>query len=155
VGVEEPGLQGGLIVSDRDVHTEHCCKRHGCKYNDRKCSVETGKKVQSYPCEYCGIEGEANKTNLAELKEKVIEITGTLDLILPIKVKRVGPIELNLTFEPEPGWSASFSYKVTRRNNSQRFSITEVKLSAEKALEALLEQARRTALTGERAVGDF
>lgn len=35
-------------TSDRDVHTEHCCKEHGCKYSDRKCTVVTGKKIQSF-----------------------------------------------------------------------------------------------------------
>ncbi|MEE8112719.1 MAG: hypothetical protein V3T23_00050 [Nitrososphaerales archaeon] len=36
-----------------DVHTEHCCYRHGCKYGDTDCSVETGRKKQSHPCEEC------------------------------------------------------------------------------------------------------
>jgi hypothetical protein len=42
-----------------DVHTEHCCSKHGCKYgydiglDERKCSVASGEKKQSYPCEYC------------------------------------------------------------------------------------------------------
>lgn len=44
---------------DLDVHTEHCCARHGCKYGydiyetDKECSVATGKKKQSFPCEAC------------------------------------------------------------------------------------------------------
>jgi len=36
-----------------DVHTEHCCARHGCKYSSEDCTVTTGKAAQSYPCEYC------------------------------------------------------------------------------------------------------
>lgn len=40
-------------MSDRCVHTEHCCKKHGCKYGDQDCPVFTGKKHQSYPCELC------------------------------------------------------------------------------------------------------
>lgn len=39
--------------NDRDVHTEHCCLEHGCKYGDDDCPVETGRKRQSYQCEYC------------------------------------------------------------------------------------------------------
>jgi hypothetical protein len=40
----------------RDVHTEHCCKKHGCKYGaDVSCSVMIGYK-QSYPCEDCDLE---------------------------------------------------------------------------------------------------
>jgi len=36
-----------------DIHTEHCCIVHGCKYGDDDCVVTTGKKRQSYPCECC------------------------------------------------------------------------------------------------------
>lgn len=36
-----------------DVHTEHCCERHGCKYGDEECSVVTGAKPQSFLCESC------------------------------------------------------------------------------------------------------
>lgn len=39
--------------SHKDVHTEHCCSVHGCKYGDDDCPVETGKKMQSFPCEAC------------------------------------------------------------------------------------------------------
>lgn len=39
---------------DRDVHTEHCCIHHGCKYGkDPVCSVMTEAKRQSFPCEDC------------------------------------------------------------------------------------------------------
>jgi hypothetical protein len=38
----------------RDVHTEHCCRIHGCKYGDEeRCPVEKGTKQQSGPCERC------------------------------------------------------------------------------------------------------
>lgn len=40
----------------KDVHTEHCCKRHGCKYSDPTCSVTTGKLPQTDFCEECGYE---------------------------------------------------------------------------------------------------
>jgi hypothetical protein len=36
-----------------DVHTEHCCARHGCKYGDDDCPVALGQKAQSYLCESC------------------------------------------------------------------------------------------------------
>jgi hypothetical protein len=39
-----------------DVHTEHCCIDHGCKYGDKNCTIVTGAKVQSYPCEECEFE---------------------------------------------------------------------------------------------------
>lgn len=40
----------------KDVHTEHCCIHHGCKYMSPQtpCTVESGEKTQSHPCEECG-----------------------------------------------------------------------------------------------------
>jgi len=35
------------------VHIAHCCEKHGCKYGNPKCPVETGKVKQKYPCETC------------------------------------------------------------------------------------------------------
>jgi hypothetical protein len=43
------------LRKDRDTHTEHCCVFHGCKYGDENCPVVTGKKIQSGPCELCGL----------------------------------------------------------------------------------------------------
>lgn len=40
----------------KDVHTEHCCSTHGCKYGDlsrTECTVVSGEKQQSFPCEVC------------------------------------------------------------------------------------------------------
>lgn len=37
-----------------DVHTEHCCRFHGCKYGkDSECTVVAKGELQSYPCENC------------------------------------------------------------------------------------------------------
>lgn len=35
-------------TSERDVHTEHCCAEHGCKYSDKTCTVVSRQKVQSF-----------------------------------------------------------------------------------------------------------
>lgn len=43
----------GLIMPIKDVHTEHCCSIHGCKYGDPDCTVTTGKANNSFPCEIC------------------------------------------------------------------------------------------------------
>jgi len=44
--------------SEKDVHTEHCCVRHGCKYGeDFFCTVVQKKKPQSFICEHCAHEG--------------------------------------------------------------------------------------------------
>ena len=47
------------LLDSKDVHTEHCCKKHGCKYDDPTCTVANGGKVQSFPCEDCGEEYDA------------------------------------------------------------------------------------------------
>lgn len=45
----------------KDVHTEHCCIHHGCKYGDvDTCTVTSGISPQSYPCEFCYDEIESN-----------------------------------------------------------------------------------------------
>ena len=31
-----------VLPTDRDVHTEHCCVDHGCKYNSDDCTVVSG-----------------------------------------------------------------------------------------------------------------
>jgi hypothetical protein len=37
-----------------DVHTEHCCAMHGCKYgDDQECTVFMALKPQAYACEEC------------------------------------------------------------------------------------------------------
>jgi len=36
----------------KDVHTEHCCTEHGCKYGDDGCSVTEGLGPSNY-CETC------------------------------------------------------------------------------------------------------
>jgi len=54
----------------KDVHTEHCCARHGCKYNwdseGQNCSVVRGEKPQSFPCEQCEYDG-------CRLRELILE----------------------------------------------------------------------------------
>lgn len=53
----------------KDVHTEHCCVIHGCKYGNDKCTVTTRKKPQSFCCEDCGGDGiESLKTIKAILE---------------------------------------------------------------------------------------
>lgn len=42
----------------KDVHTEHCCILHGCKYGqDWCCTVVTRRAPQSYICESCDMSG--------------------------------------------------------------------------------------------------
>lgn len=54
----------------KDVHTEHCCYEHGCKYGeDNTCTVALGLMKQSFPCEVCEYEEEFVET-LTHLKVK-------------------------------------------------------------------------------------
>jgi len=59
----------------KDVHTEHCCVRHGCKYgkND-ECTVMTHKASQSYICERCENDGIRD---MHDLKRVIIGVTQT------------------------------------------------------------------------------
>lgn len=54
----------GFLKSPKDVHTEHCCLKHGCKYGDNDCTVVLGFKKQSYPCEWCYEDQEAILENI-------------------------------------------------------------------------------------------
>lgn len=53
----------------QDVHTEHCCKVHGCKYMDENCTVVSGSKKQSHPCEDCEIAVEDFRNSFEYMKE--------------------------------------------------------------------------------------
>lgn len=39
--------------AEDDVHANHCCWKHGCKYGDDDCAVTTGAHKQLCPCENC------------------------------------------------------------------------------------------------------
>lgn len=41
----------------KDVHTEHCCIFHGCKYGNDDCTVTTKRASQSFRCETCEYAG--------------------------------------------------------------------------------------------------
>jgi len=47
----------------KDVHTEHCCIDHGCKYGNENCTVTTGKIQQSYSCMDCEEELKLESNN--------------------------------------------------------------------------------------------
>jgi hypothetical protein len=73
----------------KNVHTEHCCVIHGCKYGEEDCPVATGKQKQSYLCENCGDFETASDTiaqwqvindRIAQLKTK--ERNSVLDSII-------------------------------------------------------------------------
>lgn len=58
----------------KDVHTEHCCIVHGCKYGDDDCTVTSKRHPQSSPCEYCDDDGidptkPTPETNIYQIKD--------------------------------------------------------------------------------------
>ena len=58
---------------NRDVHTEHCCAIHGCKYGDDDCTVMHGKQVQSWWCEDCDYANDEAEEELKELQAMPVE----------------------------------------------------------------------------------
>ena len=51
----------------KDVHTEHCCVIHGCKYGQHDtCSVVNERKPQSFICEDCD---DAGIEDVSKIKE--------------------------------------------------------------------------------------
>jgi hypothetical protein len=63
---------------NKNVHTEHCCVWHGCKYGNEDCPVVNHQKSQSFPCETCLFSNEFEGTTPAPVAEpyvitKVIE----------------------------------------------------------------------------------
>ena len=56
-----------------DTHITHCCKKHGCKYNDLDCHISKGDIEQSGPCEHCGLEAEGYYGNIGMTVEDILE----------------------------------------------------------------------------------
>ena len=58
-----------------DVHTEHCCALHGCKYgDDQECTVVMALKPQAYACEECAYDlDEGGGWVLAHLMNEMYE----------------------------------------------------------------------------------
>lgn len=63
---------------DKNVHTEHCCAKHGCKYSDTDCPVFSGKQKQSYPCEFCDDHEDGLEDRVKELEAHVRQLRATL-----------------------------------------------------------------------------
>jgi len=68
----------GLEFSD--VHTEHCCAEHGCKYayKSELCTVTQGIAKQSYPCEVCSFDEEEMEARGEHYEYAVTDGKGTI-----------------------------------------------------------------------------
>lgn len=90
-------------MSLKDVHTEHCCILHGCKYGNKNCTVTTGKAQQSYACESCDSERDADiaiylveaddrfYTFTPEFKDKAVELAKAVGTVVKL-LSAVGSI---------------------------------------------------------------
>ncbi len=103
---EFEGLVGILETSQKDVHTEHCCLIHGCKYGydqfkcDKECTVATNKKQQSHPCEYCIEAKQDGDARMERLDDKLVKIPSFLDFNKDL-MKLVWAIEHDGSLSPD------------------------------------------------------
>lgn len=67
-------------VEFTDVHTEHCCSKHGCKYGEKLCTVTRGVHKQSHPCEFCSMDEEEMEERGEVWQYGIVGEYGTPDL---------------------------------------------------------------------------
>lgn len=67
-------IWAGRKASKGDVHTSHCCEKHGCKYGDDGCSVMTKASVQEYLCESCEDDVRALRAAFPLAKEYALSV---------------------------------------------------------------------------------
>ena len=61
----------------KDVHTEHCCLIHGCKYCSEECTVISGEKEQSFKCEECDYQDNQRSVwGSSEINNEPVAIIG-------------------------------------------------------------------------------
>jgi hypothetical protein len=72
-------------MADLGVHTSHCCKRHGCKYIDDDCPVESGPHKQEYPCEDCSEEDHIQVKGIRDWRKPPGDILPFLQELVTFK----------------------------------------------------------------------
>lgn len=60
----------GVEYTNVGTHVTHCCAQHGCKYGNKNCVVEDGKREQEFACEFCH-SSEYLKNKIANLQEEL------------------------------------------------------------------------------------
>ncbi len=60
---------------ENDIHTEHCCKDHGCKYGAANCTVASGQLKQSFECEACALVHEDRTYWINRLRQEGWTVT--------------------------------------------------------------------------------
>jgi len=102
------------VAPELDVHTEHCCKKHGCKYSfgdvesEAECTVVNGEKSQSFPCETCEFAVEQLRHTFTPAEHALIMrglallVLGERSLVPPPNWKELGALIERMT-EATPG----------------------------------------------------
>ena len=67
-------------MMEKDVHTEHCCVRHGCRYGDSNRGVVRRQKSQSYDYEICDSVNEERQEWIERLREEGYTVTAPYDI---------------------------------------------------------------------------
>jgi len=81
------------INIEDEIHRNHCCVIHGCKYNDKQCPVANGQVKQKYICQDCN-ELEAIEPDVAR-----VDIFVPDDNLMDISEPPAKPVEPNVTKE--------------------------------------------------------
>lgn len=104
---------------DIGVHLSHCCKDHGCKYNDTNCPVVLGTHNQLGPCEDCIPDEEIPEPEYAPFEteseyagnqQSPVERIASAQQTLKSALKEVNPKDEDVAYEllSIHGWLSSF-----------------------------------------------
>jgi hypothetical protein len=132
-------------MSETDVHTEHCCLEHGCKYNNPECTVTTGQKVQSYSCETCDFVEETERVRGEEFRRQVAETLEKVDSLLPKNMLRASGITFNVRLgKDDPEWRILIEFLADGRGFTPHIPV---KSSQREALKALMAWVKNIGVT--------
>jgi hypothetical protein len=70
-----------MAVKNIGTHVTHCCLRHGCKYSEAECPVETKTHEQEFACPYC--------TSSATLEARIKETEEELEWSRSLEAKGI------------------------------------------------------------------
>lgn len=73
-----------IIQQKEQVHADHCCWIHGCKYGDDDCPVEAGRVQQQYRCHQCQEDGFESVEDIQAVKQGNRETCVYCGHLLPI-----------------------------------------------------------------------
>lgn len=152
------GLSLGALMTEikTDTHTEHCCLEHGCKYGHANCTVATGQKPQSYPCESCDFDREEREAAQRAMQAKVEKTHKDVDAVFEKYPsldfeggkRRASSIKIHGDFVGTPEWTAGFIYLRYREVQGLQLHGATPKGDPHEALEELLRTVKARAELG-------